>query len=109
MKTVKFTAELVHLILSGEKTSTWRLFDDKNLSVDDNLEFVNKETGEVFGYATITTVWEKKMEEICDDDFDGHEKFSSKEEVFETYRKYYGDRVDGETVVKIIHFTFIQK
>lgn len=30
-KALKFTPELSAKILSGEKTSTWRLFDDKNL------------------------------------------------------------------------------
>lgn len=109
MKTIKFSPGLVPLVLGGEKTSTWRLFDDKNLSVDDNLEFVNKETGEVFGYATITKMWEKKLGEVNDIDLDGHEKFSSKEEMIETYRKYYGNEVNEDTVVKIIHFTFTQK
>jgi hypothetical protein len=32
MKTLKFYDNLIPLILSGEKTSTWRIFDDKNLS-----------------------------------------------------------------------------
>lgn len=34
-KTLKFTPELSAKILSGEKTSTWRLFDDKNLQKGD--------------------------------------------------------------------------
>ena len=46
MKTLKFASHLVQKILSGEKTSTWRLFDDKDLQVGDGLIFVNKDTGE---------------------------------------------------------------
>jgi hypothetical protein len=38
MKIVKFRDYLVPLVLSGEKTSTWRLFDDKNLSAEDEIE-----------------------------------------------------------------------
>ena len=35
MKLVKFRDYLVPLVLSGEKDSTWRLFDDKGLSEGD--------------------------------------------------------------------------
>jgi len=31
MKTLKFAPDLCAQILAGTKTSTWRLFDDKNL------------------------------------------------------------------------------
>jgi hypothetical protein len=51
MKTLKFAANLVPLILSGEKTSTWRLFDDKDLQVGDELEFINKNTNTTFASA----------------------------------------------------------
>ena len=40
MKTLKFTTQLVEKILSGEKTSTWRLFDDKDFKNGDNLAFI---------------------------------------------------------------------
>lgn len=33
MKTIKFTPELSEQIIAGTKTSTWRLFDDKDLTV----------------------------------------------------------------------------
>jgi hypothetical protein len=36
MKGLEFWDYLVPMVLSGEKDSTWRLFDDKNLSVDDS-------------------------------------------------------------------------
>ena len=106
MKTIKFSPDLVPLVLSGEKTSTWRLFDDKNISVADELVFVNKSTGEIFGYATVKALREKKFGEIRSEDFDGHEKFPSMDAMFETYKKYYGDKVDEETIVKIISFSF---
>ena len=38
MKVLKFREYLVPLVLSGEKDSTWRLFDDKDLSVGDEIE-----------------------------------------------------------------------
>ena len=109
MKTVKFSPDLVPLVLSGEKTVTWRMFDTKDLSMNDRLEFVNSMSGEVFGYAEIISVYEKKFKEISDEDLDGHEKFPSREVMLETYRKYYGEKVDNDTIVKIIHFIFTQR
>jgi hypothetical protein len=107
MKTLKFTKELVSLIISGEKTSTWRLFDDKDLEVGDDLEFINKNTLETFGYAKITEIREKKLGDLVEKDYDGHEKFVSNEEMIETYKGYYGDRVNENTIVKIIRFSFV--
>ena len=42
MKILKFKNELVSLISSGEKDSTWRLFDDKNLQEGDEVILVNQ-------------------------------------------------------------------
>ncbi len=49
MKTLKFAPELCEQIITGTKTSTWRLFDDKDLTVGDELQFINKESGICFG------------------------------------------------------------
>lgn len=104
MKKLKFDSSLVPLILSGEKTVTWRLFDDKNLSVNDELEFIEKQNGILFCRAIITAVNEKMLGEINESDFDGHEKFGSYENMIKTYQKYYGDKVDENAMVKIIKF-----
>ena len=107
MKTIKFRDFLAEQVMSGEKTVTWRLFDDKDLSVGDEVELINWNTGEVFGKATLTGVKEKKLGDINEDDYVGHEKFESKEEMYETYKKYYGDKVNLDTIVKIIKFELI--
>lgn len=104
MKTLKFLENLVSLVLSGEKTSTWRLFDDKDLQVGDELSFIDKKTGKEFATAKIIAVREKSLGKIDDSDFAGHEKFANKEEMLETYKKYYGDKVDWDTIVRIIEF-----
>lgn len=59
MKTLKFKPHLVPLILSGEKDSTWRLFDDKDLKEGDELQFINSKTDDVFGIAVILSTREK--------------------------------------------------
>ncbi|HLP86774.1 MAG TPA: ASCH domain-containing protein [Candidatus Paceibacterota bacterium] len=103
-KVVKFRDKLAKLILAGEKNLTWRLFDDKDLKKGDIVDLVNWNTGEKFGEAKLTDVYEKKMGEVEESDFDGHEKFTSDEEMYQTYRTYYGDKVGPETIVKIIRF-----
>ncbi len=109
MKTLKFKQHLVDKILKGEKTSTWRLFDDKDLQIGDQLEFINKDTLETFGYAKIISLKTKTLGNLNDEDWIGHERFSSEAEMYETYRKYYGDGVNKETEVKILSFEFVSK
>ena len=66
MKTLKFKPELAELILAGKKTSTWRLFDDKDLQTDDVVSFVNSDTMEQFALAKLSEVNEKELGEMTD-------------------------------------------
>ncbi len=110
MKTLKFATELVSLVLSEEKTSTWRIFDDKGLSLGDELIFINKATGEKFAKARIVSVREKTLRKIDVADFDeGHERFESPEKMLDSYRSYYGDTVTMDAVVKLIKFELLEK
>lgn len=106
MKTLKFTPQLCEQILSGEKTSTWRLFDDKDLQTGDELEFINKETMETIGTAVIRSLYIKTLSTLDDTDWEGHERYPSEEAMYEAYRGYYGDKVTRDTEVKIISFDF---
>jgi hypothetical protein len=82
------------------------LFDDKDLQSGDKLEFINKETGEVIGCAEITSMRIKTLGTLTDEDWVGHERYNSEEEMYQTCRKYYGNKVILETELKIIDFTF---
>ncbi len=104
MKTLKFKDHLVAQILAGTKTATWRLFDDKDLQIGDELSLVNGDTGEEFAHAIITSMKEKKLGELEEGDFVGHETYRDEEDMLSHYRSYYGDRVTLDTVVKIIDF-----
>jgi hypothetical protein len=106
MKTLKFKPELVEQILSGKKTATWRLFDDKDLQKGDELTFINKESLEPFGTAKITSLYTKTLSTLEDADWIGHERYNSDEEMYTEYRKYYGDKVGPHTEVKILSFNF---
>ncbi len=108
MKTLKFRHYLAEEIIAGRKTVTWRLFDDKDLKVGDKIELLYWETKEKFADAEIINVREKKLGEIEEEDLKGHEKFESKDKMLETYRKYYGGKVDWNTTVKIIEFKLLR-
>lgn len=108
MKTLKFAHHLIPLILSGEKTSTWRFFDDKDLRVGDMLSFVNRDTKEEFARARIVSIEEKLLQEIREEDFKkGHESFESEEKMLEEYQSYYGSCVTLDTPLKVIQFTLL--
>ena len=107
MKTLKFRGHLVEKILRGEKDATWRLFDDKDLTEGDVIEFINSDTGEPFGTAVIEEVTTRTLGTIEESDWVGHERFPSDEAMYETYRSYYGDRVGPDTEVKILKFKFV--
>ena len=107
MKSLKFRSYLAKEILRGEKTVTWRLFDDKDLQEGDLLELVDWDTKMNFATAEILEIREKPLSSITEDDFDGHEKFESKDEMLKTYKEFYGDSVDWVTFVKMIRFRLI--
>ena len=102
MKRIHFVPNLVPLILSGEKTSTWRLWDDKDLTTGDIVEFANSETRKVFARAKLTKVVEKPFRDLEEDEKAGHEKYTNEEELFKQFEKYYGKPVDRNTIFKII-------
>ena len=105
MKIVKFRNNLADKILRGEKTATFRLFDDKDLQSGDELQLLRWETGEEFGKTTIREAYEKTLGKLTEDDFVGHERYASEEEMYTTLRKFYGDGVGLDTVVKVIRFS----
>ncbi len=113
MKTLKFDHDLAQLIRQGQKNSSWRLYDDKNLSVDDELRIVDKVaedqpgTWQIIGHAKVNEVVEKRLGDVTAEDMKSEEKnYKSKEEVLGTFRHYYGERVNFDTPVKIIYFDF---
>jgi hypothetical protein len=108
MKTLKFKKELADLILAGKKTSTWRLFDDKDLQKGDEVEFVVAETGETFAHAVLGEIWEKKFGEMTAQDKDGHEDYENIDEMLKAFSEYYKRPVALETTVKIIKFNLVK-
>ena len=107
MKTLKFTDSLSKLILNNEKNTTWRLFDDKNLTVGDIIKFINKNTQKEFATTKIISIKETTFSNLTKKDWEGHEKFDSEKEMYDTYSRYYKQKVTKDTPVKVIKFEII--
>ncbi len=103
-KTLKFKPYLVPLVLSGEKTSTWRLWDDKNIQVGDELDFLDSDSKERFVTVMVTKVIEKPIGQLGPDEKSGHESYQTDEEMYRILGGYYGRPVDAATPVKVIWF-----
>ena len=112
MKTLKFDHRQAQLILEGKKRSTWRMFDDKDLSVGDQIKIIDKANADdpgswnVIGQATVTEVVEKLLGKVTGQDMQSHEAFGGMGGILEHYRGYYGRRVSLDTPVKIVRFDF---
>lgn len=113
---VNFSPKLVPMVLSRKKFLTWRINDEKDIQVGDELVLwmkgrdnngVQVEDSAEFGRGEVIEVWEKAFKDFTSKEKDGHEKFSSNEEMVEQYRKYYGPNVSKDTIVKIIRFKLI--
>ena len=107
MKTLKFKNFKAGWILERIKTSTIRIFDDKDLKEGDELELINSDSGEFFARAVVTGVVCKTLGDVDDVDLDGHEKWDNKDEMLQSLKKYYGEKVNLDTVVKIIKFELV--
>lgn len=107
MKTLKFRKNLSKLILNGEKYVTWRLFDDKNITPGDIVSLLVWETKNEFAKAKILDIREKKLGDLEEEDWEGHEKFESDEEMYKEFSMYYKREVGPDDIVKIIKFELI--
>ncbi|MEI6379035.1 MAG: ASCH domain-containing protein [Candidatus Falkowbacteria bacterium] len=103
LKRLKFSAHLVAPILDGSKTVTWRLFDDKDLQVGDELELIESAGSQLIARASITAVAEKPLGEVTEDEM-AENGYRDHAHVLEFNRQLYGASVTEDTLVKIITF-----
>lgn len=107
-KTLKFAPQLIPLILSGEKTCTWRLWDDKDLKKGDIISLIKRPELEKFAKARITKAYEKTLGEITEEDRIGHEDVGTKIQMYKMYSGFYKKEVGPDTPVKIVRFELIE-
>ncbi len=103
MKKLKFSEPLPKLVLSREKDTTWRINDDKDITLKDTLSLCYNDEKE-FAKAKIISINETKFKYLTEEDKKGHEPFSTDEEMYETYSKYYKINITPETSLKVIKF-----
>jgi ribonuclease HI len=112
MKKLKFDHGLAEQVLGGERHSTWRMYDDKDLTVNDQVVIVDKvttdkpQTWRVIGIGRINRIIEKRLGDITDSDYDPAETPEPAEQRLRTFRATYGDSVTWDTPVKIVSFDF---
>jgi ribonuclease HI len=113
MKKIKLDHESANMVLSGGKTSVWRLYDDKDLTVNDVVELVDKvdpeqpQSWKVIGTGRINRIIEKRLGDIQPEDYDGRDSVGeTPRDRLLRYRGYYGEKVSMDTPVKIVHFDF---
>jgi ribonuclease HI len=112
MKKLKLDHTLAEHILEGAINSTWRLFDDKDLAVNDHVLLVDKvkpddpTTWKDIGVATIDNIVQKRIGDINENDMNEHEGFATKENILKTCQRYYGSVVTLQTPIKVVYFTF---
>lgn len=113
MKTLKVDHKGAELIKTAKKTSTWRVYDDKDLHVNDEVEIIDKvdpvdpDSWRVIGKAKINLIIEKRLGDIDQQDMRGHETYDSRQEIIKEFQNYYGNSVTEDTPVKIIYFDFL--
>lgn len=112
-KQLKFEHELAANIIAGKKTSTFRFFDDKQLSVGDKVEIIDKVeatdhlTWLIVGIATVTSVHEKRVCDLSSGDWEGHETYNSTDEFLSIMQNLYDTDITTNTPVKIVRFSFV--
>lgn len=113
MKKLKLDHSSAQQVLTGAVTSTWRMFDDKDLTVNEQLELVDKvepdspQTWRVVGTARISRIIEKRLGDIQSEDYGGSDAVNEPpHERLKRYQGYYGNQVTWDTPVKMVHFDF---
>ncbi len=107
---LKFTQKLTDLILAGKKTATIR-YGTKNLKVGDIAEFLtridqNTVTGP-FASAKITNARQMPLSEVPID-LDGHEGYPTKEAQLASYKGYYSDEIELDSMFTVYNFELIE-
>lgn len=112
MKKLKLDHALARKVADGEVASTWRLFDDKDLTVNDAVVLIDKvdpkapQTWTVLGVARITKVVEKRLGDIEAADMQAGEYFEDRQALLRAMQQRYGSNVEWDTSIKILFFEF---
>lgn len=105
MKSLTFAKEYVEPVVDGEKYLTIRYRPNGGeLEAGDDVELF-ADDGEKFGEAYIEDVIWMDQEAYISWNPDGHESYTSPEELYQALKQYYPD-IDPDDTVKVIEFDF---
>lgn len=107
-KYLKFSEAQAPKILSNEIYKTIRTFDDKSLCEGDRIVLYDKDDpGEEFAMADIVSIYEKKLGDLEEIDLEGYDIIIDEGQLLEKMKDYYGDKINDETIAKIIKFKLV--
>jgi ribonuclease HI len=112
MKQLKFEHTFAKAIKAGNKTATFRINDDKDIRLNDVLQLVDKvdanhpTTWTIPGEIHINDVAMVPFEKLSKEQISSAESFASTQEMLQTFRRFYGEHISGETPVLVIGFTY---
>ena len=107
IKHIRFSDHLIKLVLSGSKDTTWRRYDDKwKITVGDQLSLCDKNQKE---FAKANVIWVKytTFGKLTKEDKEGHENFSSNEDMCQTYSKYFNIVIGLKSKLKVIKYKLL--
>ena len=104
-ETFKFMPYLIPPVLSGEKYITYRL-EPKPVKVGDIVQLINHANKERFAFARITKAVKEKAKHVSEVQ-EGHEKFKSRKEFYDTYSNYYNKKVTDDTDIWMYHLEVV--
>ena len=113
MKTIKLDHTFAQQVLAGTRRIVWKIFDEKHLSVGDEIQFIEKVdpddegTWHAIGNGTIQSVTEKCIRDITEKDYKIDTTIRSKQDIIDNFREQYGPLVTQDTPIKIVQFSFI--
>ena len=84
-------------ILKNKKGITTRLFDDKSITVGDEVDFLDAETNEKFATAKITKIKETTFA-------DAMKGAKNVQGMYEQYKGYYNREIKPDTPTKYVYF-----
>ena len=109
-KSLKFNHIEAENIKKGIQTATLRMKDEKELSVDDVFLVIDKvieskpSSWRVIGTAVVDQVHIRRAGDLILNG-EGFEQFGSLGELYKQLEVFYGDPIDENTHIKVIHFT----
>lgn len=112
MKQLKFDHNFAETIKSGIKTETFRVNDDKGITVGDDIQLVDKvdkdrpNTWLITGEMTVEKAYTVPLGELSTEHIKRVDGFESIEQMITTFRRFYGEFVNEQTPVLVMEFKY---